>query len=804
MFRNYLKIAVRNLLKFKAYAVINIVGLAVGIAACLLILLYVQDELSYDKFHQNADRIYRVISEESENGVSAKVATTYAPLTPIMLSTNPEIENVVRLFPHSVMVKYTEDVKFQEDKFFFCDSSFFDVFSFKLLQGDPKTALTVPNGVVVTEETAQRYFGKENPIGKTLRIENQLDVTVTGVLENVPHNSHISFDFLASMNGVNTIIGNWVMIRGWHWPPMYTYAMLPENFDASIIAERLPEMARTKFPESTRDWMTPELQPLTDIHLYSTLQAEVQPTGNITYIYLFAMVAAFILLIACINFMNLATARSANRAKEVGLRKVVGAERAQLIKQFLGESLVYAVVAMILAIAIVEFFLPTFNSLIGKDMDVAYTENIMVWVGLIGTTLIVGLLAGSYPAFFLARFRPIQVLQGKISFGGAARGPKQLRSALVVLQFVISIALIIVTAGIHKQLNFIQNNRLGFEKEYVVVIPIRDDALQNNYVTLKNRVLANAGVISATAISNFPWESGYYGFPIKAEGMAQDDNTNMATLLVDPDFDKTFGIEIVEGRGFSRDRISDAGEAFILNQAAIKKFGWESAINKRFEVDKVASGQARTGRVVGVMQDFHLRSLHHEIEPLVAMVTPVSYFLDNLAVRISGRDVRTEVAALQQTWAELAPHRPFEYFFLDDAFDQLYRKEQKLGGIFNWFAGLTIFVGCLGLFGLASFTAEQRTKEIGIRKTLGATVSGIVLLLSKEFTKLVAVAFILAAPVAYYFVQQWLQDFAYKTSPNFWTFLMSAVIVLGVALLTVSYQSIKAALTNPVKSLQCE
>ncbi|MFQ5629694.1 MAG: ABC transporter permease, partial [bacterium] len=436
--------------------------------------------------------------------------------------------------------------------------------------------------------------------------------------------------------------------------------------------------------------------------------------------------------------------------------------------------------------------------------DVAYAENMLVWAGLIGLTLFVGIAAGSYPAFFLAGFRPIQVLQGSITIGTLKRRPIRLRSVLVVAQFVISIALIIITAGIHKQLLFIQNNRLGFEKEHIIVIPIRDDALQNKYTTFKNGILSNSGIMSATALSNFPWAQGYYGFPMLAEGMAQDADANIATLIVDPDFIDAFGIQIVEGRGFSKELVSDAGSAFIINEAAVKKLGWETAVGKSFEVKKIVSGQDLKGRVVGVMQDFHLRSLHHEIEPLVVLVSPVTYYLDNLAIRISGSDVQAELAALEQTWRSFAPHRPFEYFFLDEAFHQLYQQEQKLGNIFDYFAGLTIFVGCLGLFGLASFMAEQRTKEIGIRKVMGASVSGIVVLLSKDFARLILVAFVIAVPLALYFINRWLQDFAYKTMPDAWTFLLAAGLVLSIALLTVSYQSIKAALTNPVEALRYE
>ena len=456
------------------------------------------------------------------------------------------------------------------------------------------------------------------------------------------------------------------------------------------------------------------------------------------------------------------------------------------------------------AIAMVEFFLPKFNLLVAKQLEVRYFENWLVLAGLAALTVFVGILAGAYPAFFLARFRPIHVLQGKITIGAANRAPRRLRSILVVTQFIISIVLIMVVAGIHEQLRFIQSGRLGFDKNHIVVIPIRDEEVQRNYEAIKNSLLSQAGVLSATALSNFPWEQGFYDFPIKAEGMADDTDWNMFTLIVDHDFVQAFGAEIVAGRAFSKAFATDVGRAFILNETAVAKLGWDDAVSKKFEVDKVASGGPMQGNVIGVIEDFHLRSLHHKIEPLVLLVSPEPYYLDNLAVRISGRDVHAELAALEQTWRGFVPHRPFEYFFLNEAFDRLYSKERKLGEIFNYFAGLTIFVGCLGLFGLASFMAEQRTKEIGIRKVLGASVSGIIFLLSKDFARLVLVAFAIAAPLAYYFIHRWLQDFAYRIDVSWWMFLLAGGLALVIALLTVSAQAIRAALANPVEALRYE
>lgn len=804
MFKNYLKIAVRNLLKYKAYSIINVSGLAIGIACCLLILLYIQDELSYDKFHVNADRIYRVASVESSDNKISETASTYGPLADLLAAQIPGIEKVTRIFPHSVVVSYGADKKFQEDRLFFCDSTFFDMFTFAFKNGQPENALDAPNAIVLTEETAQKYFGDENPIGKNLRAENQHDFFVTGVLESLPDNSHFSFDFIANIKSINKLMGTWVLNHGWHWPPMYTYAMLSPNSKPEDVESEFPGFIQKFLGRYTDSQESFFLQPITSIHLHSDLVGEIEPTSNITYVYIFALVALFILLIACINFMNLSTARSANRAKEVGLRKVVGANRMQLIKQFLGESLFFAVFSMLLAVALIEFFLPTFNNLVGKQLDVEYTNNWIVLAGLLVLTLFVGVTAGSYPAFFLARFRPIQAMQSKQSVSSVGKKPFRMRSILVVTQFMISIVLIIVTAGIHNQLQFIQTERLGFNKEHLVVIPVRDENIQRNFKAIKNSLLAQPEITNVTAISNFPWEQGYYGFPAKAEGMADDADWNISTFLVDHDFIETFGMEIVEGRAFSEEFGSDAGEAFILNETAKEDLGWADAINKKFEVDKVASGNPRQGRVIGVMKDFHMRSLHYKVEPVVAMVAPIHHYLDNYVIRVAGVDIQSTLSKLENKWSEFAPHRPFEYFFLDEAFDQLYRKEQRLGKIFNYFAALTIFVGCLGLFGLASFSAEQRTKEIGIRKVLGASIPGILMLLSKDFTKLILAAFIIAAPIAYLFIQRWLQEFAYQSTPGIGIFVISIVVVLLIAMLTVSYQSIRAAVANPVKALHYE
>ncbi len=800
MITNYLKIALRITWRHKGYSIINIFGLAAGMACCILILLYVQDELSYDRCHENFQRIYRVIGDEKNEGQVRHVANTYGPLAPALLSSFSEIEHAVRFFPYSATVQSGEQ-KFQEERFFFTDSTVSKVFTFQFKRGDPRTALNSPYGLILTQSTAEKYFGQDDALGKVLRIENRFDFTITGVLEDLPSNLHFKFDFLAPMSHVTEIMG-WK--PRWHWPPMYTYLLLPEGYPAADLEKQFPDFIAKHIGAWAKDERALFLQPLSQIYLTPDLENEIEPTSNIAYVYIFSGIAFFILLIACINFINLSTARSTTRAKEVGLRKVVGAQRAQLIKQFLSESLFYAFLGLLLAVGLVELLLPAFNRLAGKALNITYLDNPTMTGGLIALTIFVGLVSGSYPALLLSNFRPITVLKGTLTTTFGARTPLRLRALLVVLQFAISIGLMGITYVVNRQLDFMQNKRLGFNKEHVVIIPVRDEEVQKNFETIKNRLLANSNVLTATALSNFPWRGGFYDFPIQAEGLPAGAHMVLPVLIVDHDFIRTFGIELAAGRDFSREFTTDVREAFILNETAVKKLGWESAVGKTFEVQHVAEGGSRKGQVIGVVKDFHFRSLHHEIEPLVVMVSPVSYYLDNFAVRIHSSHLSETLAALASIWMEILPHRPFEYFFLDEDFDQLYRKEQKLEQIFESFSVLAIFIASLGLFGLASFALERRRKEIGIRKTLGAGVHQIVFLFSKDFARLTLVANVIAWPITYYIMSQWLRHFAYRTEIGWEMFFLTGAAALLIALLTVSAQAIKAALTNPVESLRYE
>ncbi len=804
MLRNYLKVAIRNLLKHRGYTFINIAGLAIGMACCLLILLYVQDELSYDRYNEKADQIYRVTLHGRLAGNDIDVGVTCAPMAGTLLNEYPEVLHATRLHKafSTVLVSHGEN-RFNEDQVFFADSNYFDIFTLNLLRGIPNTALNEPNSVILTEETARKYFGDENPIGQTLRFNNTTDFKVTAISENVPHNSHFHFDLLASFVTLDQSRSTF-----WVNNNLHTYIVLQNNYPPSQLTAKFPGLIRKYVAPQIQQVMgitfdqflagggeyAFSLQPLTDIHLYSHLENEIEPGSSAAYVTIFSLIAFFILLLACINFMNLATARSANRAKEVGIRKVVGSHQWQLVKQFLTESILLSVIAILFAVLLVEMFLPAFNNMAAKDIESSYLWNGFLLPGLLVITLFVGFLAGSYPAFFLAAFRPIEVLKGKFKAGMKS---SLLRSSLVVFQFAVSIMLLIGTFVVNNQLHYIRNKQLGFNNEHVLIIQ-RAQALGDQIDSFESEIKQNPAVIVTGNANHLPgkdWNINAY----QPENTSVKEGYLLATFNVGYDFIETLGIEIDAGRSFSRDFSTD-NTAYIINKAAVKKFGWKDAVGKTI-VEPDPKGPIK-GQVVGVMKDFNYESLHTEIRPaLFNLNTGTARFL---VVKIRGEDINNTLSYLEQKWVERAPEQPFEYSFLDDDFDKLYRADQRVGKIIATFTILGIFIACLGLFGLASFSAEQRTKEIGVRKTLGASVPHVVVLLSKEFTKLVAIAFLVASPLAYFAMNEWLQSFVYRINIGAVSFILSGAIALVIAYLTVSYQSIKAAVANPVKALRYE
>ena len=810
MLKNYLKVAVRAMRKHKGYTFINVAGLAVGIACCLLMWLYVQDELAYDRFHEHADRIVRLTdSEQSEGGGVTESASSPALLAPTLATDLGVAEASVRLMRYSVFAtprlrRPGQAEGTAEPGFFFADSTVFDVFSFEFLRGDPATALDQPMSVVLTASTAAKYFGNENPMGQPLDFDGKGDLTVTGVIADLPAQSHLDFDFLGSFSSLGAIEGQWIY-QNWHWPPMYTYLLLPEGYAPEQLAEQLPAFVTRNVGGGLRAERGFGVQRLTDIHLHSHLENEIQPNSDATYVYIFSVVAAFILLIACINFMNLATARSMHRAKEVGMRKVLGAQRPQLVRQFLSESIITAGLGLLLAIAFAALARPVFNTISGKALawaDLLQPETLLL---LGGVVLLVGVLAGSYPALYLSGFRPVRVLKGLPVRGGG--GTVRFRQGLVVFQFAISCILIVGTLIVYRQLDYVQHARLGFDREHVVVVEVPNDSeIQANHLPLKALWKQHASVEAVTATSGIPPQPrGLYTFPVVLRD-TRTDSLEMPTLAIDTDYAQVFGVELAAGRDLSEEFATDQGEGFLLNESAVRKLGLHDPLGQRLTLYHYAGAPA-TGRVVGVIQDFHFQSLREAIQPLVFYTLKNArnkYYYDYLAIRLRPDAPPQETLAQLETDWQSFTEQPFDFFFLDDQYDALYRAEQRLGTLFAYFAGLALFVACLGLFGLASFTAEQRTKEIGVRKVLGATVPGVVLLLSKEFVLLVGIAFVIAAPVAYFLMDGWLAAFAYHIHPGLGTFAFAGFAALLIAVLSVGYQALRTALANPVRALRYE
>jgi len=803
---NYLKTALRNLARHKGYSLINLLGLSIGIACCILILLYVQDEFSFDRFIPDYKNTHRVVLDiETPEGGEINLARTPPPWGPSLVEEFPEVESYVRFKTPLVswlVSNEAENIRFNEKGFYFADHTVFDFFDFQLLKGDPQTALLEPRTVVLTETAADRYFGNRDPMGQTLRLDNTHDFLVTGVMQDVPRNSHFSFDMLASIStlGAVAIYGGtdyltWSRGLG---PDLYTYIRLLEGASPEGLEAKLPEFLRAHMGEAMdriRVRFNARLQPLSDIHLRSNLDAEIKANSDIRYVYIFSAIAVFVLIIACINFMNLATARSARRAQEVGLRKVVGAHRNQLIFQFLGESTILSLLALLVALVIVPVSLPFFNSLSGKSLTLDLGNPLALLI-IFGLTLFVGFLSGSYPAFFLSSFETVAVFRGSLKAG---RANAWLRKFLVVFQFALSIIFIIGTGVVYRQLHFVRDKVLGFDKEQVVVLPMGDPRARQIYMTFKERALQSPRVRAVAGASSVP--GGLIGaMLLLPEGYEAGSEVTMETFFVDHDFVEAMGIEMMTGRDFSLEYSTDINEAFILNETAVERLGWdEQALGKQITMQGF-----RTGRVIGVVKDFHAKSLHQRIEPLVLQIADNPDAFLQLVVRISPGNIEDALEDIREAWIQVYPNDPFAFTFLDEDFDSLYRSERLRGRIFLTFSLLAVFIACLGLLGLASFTAEQKTKEIGIRKVLGATESSIVRLLSLEFMRLVLASGLIAFPLAYLIMDSWLKNFAYRINMPWELFFLSVGLASIIALFTVSFQAIRASLTNPVDSIRTE
>jgi len=801
MLKNYLKIAFRNIKRHKGYSFINIAGLATGIACSILIYLFVAHELSYDKFHDQADNIYRLAFRAKIGGTEINSISTSSENFKKLLQDFPEIETGVKFLVLGRTPVTIDEKTFYESRFYAVDSTFYDVFSIPFVHGTPKTALTKPNTMVISRDTAMKYFGTTDVLGKVVNADysaGSKDFKITGVSENVPENSHFHYDLLISTANFPTLIDNKV----WDANGFITYLLLKQGTSKDSFNEKLKKFAKKymggiQFDEWLAEGNSFEyfLQPLTSIHLTSDMGGEFEANGSRTYVIIFSIISILILLMACINFINLSTAKSTLRTKEVGLRKVVGSDRNKLMFQFLSESVFLSFISLALSIVIVHCFLPAYSTLIGRKLEIHYFDNLTVIPSLLILGLVVGVISGLYPAFFQSSFEPITALRGKT---GTSKGNSFLRNILVTFQFTFTIILIIGTLVVLQQLKFFQNKKLGFEKEQVLVIR-NSESLGSSTVPFKETLRQNSNIIAVSGSNTLPGR-GYINMGFGAEGIGENSPLNIC--ICDYEFLETLKIELAQGRFFSKEFPSDS-HAAVLNEKAVEQIGWDNPINK-----KINNWLPQRGNftVIGVIKNYHYESLHQAIRPQVLFLSGGYYKYPEtfISVRLNTDDIYGTVSYIKKIWKNFAHYVPFEYSFLDADYDNLYMNERQTRKLFSIFTFITIIIAFLGIFGLASFTAERHTKEIGIRKVLGASVSGIIMNLSKKFTKWVVLANVIAWPIAYYFMNRWLSNFAYRINLNIWTFILSGLAALTIALLSVSYQSIKAATANPVDSLRYE
>ncbi|MEX2605613.1 MAG: ABC transporter permease, partial [Gracilimonas sp.] len=779
----------------KVYSSINIFGLAIGLATCIIILLYVTHELSYDKHHKQSERIYRVTSHIDFSGSYLQMASVPAPMGPTLKSDFPEIEAVARLRPLGSLLVNIDQQNFREEGFVYADSSVFNVFTIPLIHGQPQTALSRPNTIAISKKTALKYFGTTDVIGQSLTIQNDIELEVTGVFEDMPATSHFHFNFLLSMASNDEADNNMWMSNNFRTYLLLKKGVSPdefrENFEIikkTYIEPQVQQFLGTTIAEfeAAGNRLEYRLQPLESIHLYSSLNGEFEPNGSISYVYIFSGLAIFILLLACINFMNLSTARSSQRAKEVGIRKSLGSDRSKLAIQFLLESLILSYIALFISLFIVELTLPFFSELAGRSITTDYFTNLPITLIIIGIVTITGLLAGSYPAAMLSSFQPVKVLKGTFF---ERKGHGRFRKGLVVFQFSISIVIIVGLLVINDQLQFIQNTNIGFEKEQVVIVEgAYAIGSSSGIQAFKDDILKQSYIESATVSSYFPVE-GYgrndMAYWPKGESPSQDNTVSIQQWEVDENYIETLNIEILKGRNFSEQRSTD-NQTVILNEAAVKQFGFENPIGKSItsyamdhENNSIDQNQTVSYEIVGVMKNFHHESLRKNITPLALFNRPSS---GNVAFKFSTENTRDMIAAIENEWNSLAPGQPFNYAFLDQRFDQMYRAETRIQNLVSTFSILAILIACLGLFGLSAYSAEKRSKEIGIRKILGASISSLLRLMSKEFLALIAISFAISIPVATIIMEQWLQEFTYRTEIGLSVFVLAGLGTMLIAL----------------------
>ncbi len=789
MIKNLLKTALRHIRKHIGYSLLNILGLTLGILSALLLIIYVSDELSYDRYHTNADRIYRVSSKITEPDDQFTWTVAQIPMGPQVVQDYPEVQSFVRFIPMNRGLYKFEDKEYIEEDFYYVDSTLFDIFTYKIIKGEVRSAVKDPGKIVLTETAAGRYFGENDPVGKTLT-SGTSTFEVTGVIEDVPFNSHFRFEGITARNNLPKQIGSWGNFG------VFTYLLLPRDFDVKAFETKIQGMydahMKTIF-EPVHITVEFILEPITRIHLYSTNAGEPEPTGSITYVYIFGIVALFLILIAAMNYMNLATARSAGRAREVGLRKVVGSRRGILIAQFLSESVVLTIISLVIAIILFIIILPKFNLIAGKSFTPGILYSPVVILAVIGIILIVGFIGGSYPAFFLSKFSPTTVLKGEITQGTAG---SLFRKILVVIQFAISVLMIICTMVVFRQLNYLKTMDQGFDTDNVISLELNQNMIRK-YPVLKQMLLENEDISFVTS-TNTPMGvgSGKLLFGVETDqGMVQK---GINFTVVDHDFVETLKIKIVKGRDFQKDMPSDTLTAVVVNETFVNRMGWSDAIDKKIDL---GDGSQLRARVVGVMADYHQTGMYNEIESLL-----LAYRERNniIYIRLSEKNVEKTIAFIETKWKEVFPDQPFSYTFLKESLNEQFEADEKRGFIFTLFTILAILIACLGLFGLASYMVEQRTREIGIRKVFGANESIIVRLISKDFLILIAIAIIIAVPLAYYIMSNWLENYVYRTNIGVTLILLAALLTLVITFLTIGYKAYQASVMNPANSIKTE
>jgi putative ABC transport system permease protein len=809
MIVNYLISLYRNITRNKFHTTLNIIGLSTGIAAAIFILLYIQDELSYDKYHEKHDRIYRLESDFTISGKHDHFAIVPTPMGPALQIEYPEIESFCRFRGVENTLFRAGEVEYYEDYFYLVDSTIFDIFNYDLLQGDPKTCLTEPGTIVLTQKIALRYFGSENPMGKTMTSGSGRNYMVTGIMKDQPGNSHLKFDALISGMSVAAEVGvdqfnSMEPVRFWNIG-MYTYVLLKENADMQNIHDNFQPFY-DKYMKPLGDQVNASFNlmstPLADTHFRKGLDAEL-PTGNKSYIVIFSAVALFLLLIASINYMNMATARSARRAREVGIRKVHGAYRVQLIRQFISESVVMSLIALAIAILFVTLLLPDFNTLSGKTLDFSLGNNPLIFMAIILITLFTGFISGSYPAFFLSSFLPVTVLKGNTAGSGQQSG--MLRKVLVVIQFAIATFMIIATIVISTQIRFLKNKDLGFDESNLVYMEIQDTTFRSKIETFKKELLNNPDIMGVTNSTGVPGRIDWIQV-LKFEQGGQMEEHSIILAQTDSDYLDVMDFEIVQGRDFDRSMGTDETEAVIINEAAMREFGWEDGpLGKKIQygLDLEGGEDIRVMKVIGVVKDFHFRSLHNKIEPVIFFISSFRGYL--LTCRINPDRKKQALEFIEGKWNEFNAKRPFSYQFVDENMDEMYQSEEKISAIIQIAAVLTIFIALLGLLGLSSFVAEQRTKEIGIRKVLGASVSSILQLLYREFALLIAIAFVIAVPISWWRLDIWLNaSFVYHQPLEWSYFLIAGLTSFIIGLGTISFYILRAATGNPVNAIKYE